>query len=299
MKKAIFGILLLCSVLISSSVHGQPSTTTVAGNSISTSVIKSKSAYSMDANFQSVDVYPSSFLIQSSVLYNYFNSFNSLYAGIDTNVYLHVYFAADNNDSIRLILVPTTWNDTNYVHDPTIDTFFITCLAQPNLYNVYDTKLDATDTNDNGNNNNASLCITNKVDTATARVMIRRFQREHPNMQKPIVNKFMYKFTQSFMFEAEELNTFITNNPTDPTDPTTLNYIQIYLSINPEATTMDKLTLIFVGLDGNGNHMYYHNNNVSAALNIFNKVLDECMPCPQCGAVLDSHIDDNPQFRKP
>ena len=211
-----------------------------------------------------------------------------------------MYFALDSQNNLRLILVPATWDDANknYVnyHDGS-GTVMTTRLAQPDLYNVKDPTLDVIDTNNIPPNNNDNLCSANITTDAIAKAMILSFQTNHKYELTRAATGHQYKFTQSFMLLADDLLTFLQNFPTDMNDPSTLRYMQIYLAVDPTLPSMDKLSLILVGLDGNGNHIYnpYSSAVLSSVLSqILNgSLFDESMPCPQCGVVCDAALDGN------
>ncbi len=141
MKKILLlNFIIACITLISQSSLAQctPGVALYPGVPISTSYLKVKRTPAMVNNYQKEAIHPSSFLIQSTVLNTYLTSCKNQ-ASNPVDIYLHVYFALDSQNNLRLILVPATWDDANKNYDNYHDgsgTVMTTRLAQPDLYNV-------------------------------------------------------------------------------------------------------------------------------------------------------------------
>ena len=307
MKKIIFITLMIIYIFPITYLHAQD-------NSISSSKVKRKNVGTMVENYQNAEIYPSSYLLLAQPVINYLQ--NNL---TDQDIYFHVYFASDgqkldNTKNVSLILMPATYNAGNkqYIHDPNWNTPFSTCLCQlPStlsdathipLYDNLDTYIDRVDVNDGSKNianQNVTKCTTATVTADAAANMIASFQNKRPNIlnSPPVAGDFNSMYTQSFIVYADDLREFINSSPTSSAGEP-LSFFQIYLAIDPTQTSVDKLTLVIVGLDADGNHMYKPGGISIGSVNLLtlsHSAFNESMPCPQCNTV-QSAFDDLPQL---
>lgn len=81
--------------------------------------------------------------------------------------------------------------------------------------------------------------------------------------------------TNSFLYNPTELLNFMS-------DCENIQYINFFIGEYTDANNNQKLTLIFSGVDNNGNHIYMKDQNDN------DYVLDNTMPCPTCQGVYNS-----------
>lgn len=185
-------------------------------------------------------------------------------------VYLHIYLASwyENFIDPFLMFVRTKKIDaTHYKHDLTKNYALISTKLDVGSCVIYDFGLDG---NDEFHDNfcNINTCYTSTLDKDEASQYIYNYQTNRhqcpdaPIGTPPCVGD--YENTQSFNFKADTFITYLNNFK--------IKYVQIYLAKKNDLSNADQLTLVIVGVDYNGNHIFYNSN----------QVFDECNPCPKC-----------------
>ena len=231
-------------------------------------------------NFQNlnpipVNRHPSSFLLNANDLSDYLAK-----TKIPLNdCYLHIYFASRDVacTDVFLVIAGTVYLSSEIVHDPTLTNVLCTKLAEPNCGTLYDKYLD-------GNDHNAgdiALCNTVPIEKKdrNLKTWLTNYQNAYPQG-----GGIPFDNTQSFLICANSLRDYLL----DPQG--TVEYIQFYIGRDPSNKQLNKdhLTLVVIGVDGNGKHIpgtdIYGNGS-----NVFN----ESIPCPKC--YVNTDIMDNVQ----
>lgn len=238
------------------------------------SLITLPNAQSLVYNFQhsaSPIRHPSSFLILAKEIKDYLGTTQTPL----NNCYLHVYLASKNADGtgVFAVVMGTVYISSAIVHDPTMDNFLCSSLAEPYCCTNFDPSLDVTDHNDiypcDRNN-----CIKTEYTPSEIKTYFRYYQDNHPAPNS----------TQSFLFNANELRSYLLANAS-------VKYLQIYLGKDLALQTVDKLTLVITGVDNYGDH-------IPVPTLLGDCVFNECIPCPKC-YVRVSLGDHKPQFQGP
>ena len=209
--------------------------------------------------------YPTSFLLNTKTLITYFNKATQ---SVNGRYYIHIYMSynTDQNDLFTVILVPLVLNEqSNFIHDTAYKNVFGNCTPCP-LCGVVPDNLDGPLTQ-NGTWN------TNVPDCAMFKDIAKDYIAEYQN-----VNTDYYpdgtKFPESEYLDVTDLRNFILKK--------SIPFLQIYMAYRSQTTD---LTLIFVGVDNTGNHVY----------STTNQVFDECNPCPKCNITYDDDVDGGDQ----
>lgn len=103
-------------------------------------------------------------------------------------------------------------------------------------------------------------------DIATSRIVT--YQNSH------------YNSTLSLLIDATLLRSFLTQANRQLPSTGNIPFLQIYFAYNDNGD----LTIILVGVDGNGNHVYYTDDGATK------NVLEAAEPCPYCGVSPDGRI---------
>lgn len=238
------------------------------------------SAHSLIAVYQSTVAahHPSAYLVKASGLKTLLNNMSS------TNCYLHIYLAANdvNCNSMFIGLVPTIFDqNTQHIHhdlSTTYNTDLVLCSTEtdPNCCTIQDALDNGLDVY------TSETCdITNCVESFIRKEdIVQSFSNYQTKFSNAGQTGPVYPHTQSFLINASQIRDFL-NNPPAGTSP---QYIEFYIGYNSaDNTTKDHLTILTVGVDANGNHIYAQSGGQS-------QVFDESMPCPLCNVDADPKL---------
>ncbi len=294
MKKKVFCILLLCACNLCNAQVLAP-LPTINSN---TSRLNSHNYIQQYLDNPAPDGRPSSYIINTDDIINYFNS--SWLDGVTS--YFHVYFGIDPTDAtntVQLIIVPTipapvVPGGPILMHDPNYSSAFVPCLNSTMTSSTTPTPTSPSPMPDAyipDNFDASSTLIPAATPTITAISLLQPISTYKPWIvayQNIYSNANENDYIQSFSFNAEKLRSFLLNST--PTVP----YLQIYLGENANLNAnlnQENYTLIFMGLDVNGNHIPV---NGTSALTVFGNhpmSFEACRPCPECGIQYDNLID--------
>ena len=270
MKKIIVLLLVLLSTTLSFAQQLPPTNC----------VVNNKNAATLIANYQEAagaNRHPSSFIMNTSALKTYLANSNP-----NNEIYLHIYLAYDAGNVVQLIIVPSFLysGSLNYIlmHDVSSSVIFSPCMDEKTKNNGFCYVSDLLDDLDQYN----AACNLNTtcppISKATAKTMIANYQATHTQITGHL---------QSFTFSANYLRSLLTNPQNN------IPYLQIYFGLDPQLTSNPEFynTLVFVGLNANGTHIYVK----GGLFGTISEVYEECMPCPQCGVMIDPAMDNQPQ----
>ncbi len=193
--------------------------------------------------------------------------------------YLHFYLTIDNQtSSLDLVLTGATDNGQNSHYSytdvaPLPNTVFSNFMTAPNYGVVQDAYLEG------GNNIYQYPSPPNLITTISPTMSISQAAINITDYQQ-LYDQFALAY--SFMIDTTNIGTFL-NNPQNqivygaqkPPAQNVVQYIQVYLAY--EQSNPDITTIILVGLDANGNHVYF-TNDAGNSLFVFNAAV----PCPFC-----------------
>jgi hypothetical protein len=206
------------------------------------------------------------------------------------NAYLHVYFGAKQlsqggiKQDTALVFIgakqvrnPSTGAVT-LAHDYDNSKIWATSKYQPNCCVPFDTNFDPIDRNYT-QGCDINDCVTGIISENDAKSYIHNFQLNDGNDP---ANPTVIFTTESFLISANDMRDYLSRYPE-------VEFLQIYIGYNYSLARYDNLTLLFVGVDKNGRHIW----NFDEAGNTY--MFDECNPCPICLVDYDSKIDDHAQ----
>lgn len=221
---------------------------------------------------------PSSYLINvnddgsNMGLKNYLNSI------APNNCYLHIYLIGSGQNT-TMAIVGLQYVGGHLAHDTNVKTVWACNVMQPNCCVAYDSNLDGPDVNYQPGC--SVTCAPRCTTKAAIRQFVNTYQMGHPQYPTGYSGQYAAN-TQSFSINGNQIRDFLNSDPT-------VTYLQIYLAEDDYADNNDKLQIVIVGVDGNGNHRY--------DTGLYSRVFNESIPCPKCGIDTDSEIDREPQTR--
>ncbi len=204
------------------------------------------------------------------------------------NTYLHIYFGVkklmpgDVKEDTALVIVGAkqvrdAGGNLMLEHD-TRSGMWATPHFEPNCCVPFDSEFDYADHNET-QGCKLSDCTAGAIDDRMAKEYIHNFQLNDGNIPGP--TPVIYA-TESFIVSANDIREYLRAYPE-------VEYLQFYIGEKTTLGTYDNLTLMIVGLDKNGKHIWDGNTDGYAYL------FDETMPCPRCNIVNDSRMDDHHQ----
>ena len=210
-----------------------------------------------------------SFLINASGLKDYLGVTPA------NGIYLHIYIAAgysSSNDPFLILARTLRVNgDDSFYHDPNVPNVIATTKTGDHCCVHIDANLDGPQ------DYYGQLCngitSTVSINKSLANGFLMNYQIDSNQcIANPPNCVTVFNRTQSFIFNATTLQTYLNDN--------SIVSLQIYFAKKTLPNT-DRLTLVMVGINFLGQHVYYPTNSV----------FDECNPCPRCRVQHDNDLD--------
>ena len=255
----------------------------------------SKAQKYISANETSSKYRPYSFLVEGTDLTAYLKKADP------KNSFLHIYFAKMSNNpdtkDVFLAIIGAKENaDKKAEHDNSLNSLWCSSTSDQDECLLRDPYLDGPFLLSTPGCK-ITNCKPNIIPKATVKQYVVNYQGLHPMFKNKKTRKqldSLYKVkpylganaTQTFLINANDLIAYL-NKPAAKK----IKYFQFYIGYNPgsKIANKDGLTIIIVGVDATGNHVYNETATVQYT------VLDECNPCPKCSVVNDNDLDVNPQ----
>ena len=241
--------------------------------------------------------YPESFLIniQDPDQNHYFKN----YLVTNDFEYLHIYFAEltlGNPSTTYLELTPADYESGAYKRENfdflNNGSSWVFNSTQCPCNTVFDGNMDVGTPPPQPNQFNSVPETLIRCDNGFN--LLSNFQNDNPfSLQGPNNN-----FPQSVLLRIDKLiNNYLLipnnqDNSGSNTFPSTSNvqYLHIYIGLDlTKQNLQQQITLVTVGVDGLGNHVYYYENGVDY-------VFEEVLPCPECATIHDDGYDYKDQI---
>jgi len=194
------------------------------------------------------------------------------------NAYLHVYFGKDDKNTMLVITGAKLEMDHHtgkptLAHDKSRSEVWATACSEPKSGVPYDCDFDFLDYS-KGEPCDFSRCGEGAISKATAKSYIKNFQSG--NYNELCCDQKVFT-TESFLLSANDIRDYLKTHPG-------VAYLQFYVGYRSQET-IDDVTILVVGLDKLGHHVWDGNGEGYAMM--FNKAT----ACPQCNVVNDKELD--------